>query len=442
MAPVPAAERNNVVMAMAESTEDQRADTPLEKVCKADEHVDDLVMRDRSAWRDLEDQLAQAQKHETVGILASNLAHDFNNLLTIIGCNVATVLESIPPDDAAHRILWDAQRASHQAAELIRDLLTFNRRTEPRAIACNLSEAVSEAVRLMRHTMPPGVELRTDFSREPLPLRGDPAKLHQVVVNLCLNARDTMGEGGTVTLRTSRRRIEDARGLASPAARAGEFVVLSIEDTGRGTERQVPGQVFEPLFTTKPVSEGTGLGLAVVRNIVDAHHGWVEVESAPGRGTRVDVYLPGAAAPVEEVAQAVDPDSLCGVGTVLLADDEAMIVALLRTVLESRGYQALTAHTASEAVSLFEQQHQSVEGVVLDWNLPKVNGLRVLERLRQVAPGVPVVVVSGTAPSAGEAPIPVDEHTRFVAKPFTPTEVLEALKSVTGGACRSTPSKS
>ncbi|MFH0982466.1 MAG: ATP-binding protein [Planctomycetota bacterium] len=399
------------------------------------------VVRDRSERRELEMQLAQAQKLETVGILASNIAHDFNNLLTIIGGNAATTLEGLPQSDPLRAPLQDIQKASDQAAELTRDLLALTRRGKPRSITCNLGEVAAEALRLMRHALPAGVELRTDFSPRPLLLRGDPTQLRQVVVNLCMNARDALSAGGTLTLRTSDRMVDETGNFKSPDARPGEFVVLRVEDTGPGMEREVLARAFEPFFTTKAPGHGSGLGLAIVRNIIAAHHGWVEIESAPGAGTRVEVYFPSRETLVDEPQHLIDSKTLRGAGTVLVADDEPMIVALLRTVLESRGYQTLTARSAAEAVSLFEQHQSSLAAVVLDWSMPKVGGLSVLEQLRRLALHVPVVLISGSVPTAEEGPLPTDKYTRFVTKPFAPTDVLVALKAVRTGTRRSTTTR-
>ena|GEM_PF-3878386 len=405
-------EPGNVVMVLAETTGRGDAERTLKKL------------------RELETQLARTQRLATVGILAGNIAHDFNNLLTIIGCNVASVLDAIPETDPIRRHLLDVQEASDQGAELTRDLLSFSRPTKPRAIICDLSEAAAEAVRLMRRAMPPDIELRTEFASEPLMLRGDPSQLHQIVVNLCMNARETMSEGGALTLCTSGRILDDVSGSASPDVREAEFVVLGLESTAWRVNREVLAQAFEPDSTPAVPGRGTGLELAIVGNIARAHHGWVEVESPPDKGTRVEVYFPSRTAREDEPQRAVDPGSLRGAGTVLVADGEVMITALMRSVLESRGYQTLTAHTANEAITMFEAHHRSVVAVVLDGNLPKVGGVGLFDRLREAVPDVPIVLISGSMPIADEESVPADQSTRFIAKPFTPTELLEALKSM------------
>ncbi len=389
------------------------------------------IMRNRT---ELERQLAHSQRLETVGILAGNIAHDFNNLLYIICGNIENILEAIPKTDPIRRHLLVVQTASGQAAELTRDLLNFSRKSTPRSITCDLNKAAAEAFRLMRHTRPPNVELRTEFFCEPLLMRGDPTQLHQVIVNLCMNARDAMPQGGVMTLRTSDHIIDDARDLTSADARVGEFVALGVEDTGHGISPEVLARVFEPFFTTKDSGRGTGLGLTIVRNIVDMHHGWVEIKSTPGKGTRVNVYFPSRTTLVDEPRRVIDPSSLHGAGTVLVVDDESMIVALLRTALEMRGYTTLVATTSKEAVTVFEQHHQSIRAVVLDRNLPSVDGLPLYKRLRQVVANLPVVLISGSVPVNEEEPIPTDKNARFVAKPFTSVEVLEALKLVLSNA--------
>jgi len=439
-------------------------DVTLAPVSSADgEPTRFVMMMSRCAERRaLERQSVRAQKLGVVGILAGNIAHDFNNLLTVIGSNIEIVLESISESDPGSRFLLEGQKALAKAAELTRDLLDFSRKALPRWIDCDLSQVVAEAVRLMRHVLAPEVKLRTRFSSEPLALLGDPAQLHHLIVGLCLDAQEAMPGGGVLTLSTLNKVIDDTPASTIPNARAGKFVVLRVEASAADCPKQdrvdcakspagdcTTATTGRPPQTLDEKSEapfaqtphpGGELGLAVVRDVVETYQGWIDVESSLGQSARVDVYLPLRTTPDARPKPVIDPALLHGTGTVLLIDDHPTISALLRTVLESRGYQAMTADTAAKAVSLFEQCRQTATAVVLDWDMPGIDVLGIFQALRRLAPALGIVLISDGTTGTG-TPIPADESTRFVAKPFTPTEVLEALKSVPGTTNRSTSSE-
>jgi two-component system, cell cycle sensor histidine kinase and response regulator CckA len=369
----------------------------------------------------LDDREWRPQRLELIGALAGNVAHDFNNLLTIICCHVATVLESLPSDDLGRRHLVEVQQAADHAAELTRDLLAFSRKAGARVIRCDLSQVVAEAVRLMRHALPVDVMFETELAAAPLPLLGDPTALHQVLLNLCFNARAALPMGGSLTVRTYARHIDEPRVFVDPASRAGDFAVLALECTA-GSAVGASGH--------RRARAAPAGGSPVLRQIVRAHQGWMDTQALSGGGTRVEVYFPLEAEKPSDVRHAVDPAALSGSGTVLIADDQPMIVALLRTVLEARGYQTLTAETGGEAVAALAAGRDAVVAAVLDRNLPRVDANPVFDHLRRIRPDFPIVLISGSLPTGTEAPLPTDARTRFVGKPFSPNDVLEALHAV------------
>ena len=402
--------------------------TPVFSASGAPTHLV-MVTRDGAPHRALEQRLARAQKLGVVGTLAGNIGHDLNNLLTVIGCNIETCLESVDENQPHYRALLNAQNAADQVAELIRNLLDFSRDTQSRWVNRDLSQVLTEALRLMRNTAPPAVELRTAVSSDPLPVCCDPARICHAIVNLCVNAWEAMPEGGTLTVSAFERSVDDVRAATDPHARTGRFVVLSVEDTGHGTQPRMLDELFGVSGAETPVLSG-GLGLNVVRQVVVVHQGWIGVESVLERGTRVDIHLPFRTTPCEQPGRANDPEALRGTGTVLLVNGQPMIVALLRTVLESQAYQVLSAATATEALALLAQHPRIVAGIVLDWDMHAAVEPGVVSRLRHTTPALPVILIGDRIPSPTEASSVPGQNTRYVAKPFTPTEVLWTLKSV------------
>ena len=381
-----------------------------------------VVGRDATDRDRLEEQLRQSQKMEAVGRLAGGIAHDFNNLLTVILGNLELVKAGVGPADAAE--LVDAtERAARQAADLTRQMLGFARRQPLRPVPVDVTALVRDSVSLLHRTIDRRIAIRFDPPAGVRPVVADPVQLQQVLMNLCLNARDAMPGGGTLTVETA----DAARGDAP-------MVRLSVADTGVGMTADVRARVFEPFFTTKDVGQGTGLGLAVVYGVAQAHGGWVECHSEPGRGSRFDVYLPAepAAEPVSPsvvVREAVPPT---GHGeTVLVADDEPGVRELARAVLALHGYRVVVAADGAEAVAAFRRDPAVIRAVVLDACMPQLTGRQAFDAIRAVRPDVPVLFASGF-PTKELVPDESTPGTAFLAKPFTPTELAATVARLVG----------
>ena len=379
-----------------------------------------IVGRDVTEQDRLEDELRQAQKMEAVGRLAGGIAHDFNNLLTVVLGNLELVRSGAAGAEAGD-MLAATERAARQAADLTKQMLGFARRQPLSTATVDLNALVRDALALLRRTIDPRITVRFQLAPDLRPVAADPVQVQQVLMNLCLNARDAMPDGGTLTLETVN---DDGPTAAAPAG----LVRLSVADTGVGMTDEVRAKAFDPFFTTKGVGKGTGLGLAVVYGVAQAHGGRVDVASAPGAGSRFDVYLPCAPGPdgLPPGAAAVRPAPRTAAGeTVLVADDEAVVRGLAKAALEVAGYRVLEAADGAEAVEVFRAAGGRVVLAVLDASMPRMSGRQAFEAIRRIDPAVKVLFASGHHGGGvvpGAAP-----GTGALNKPYTPSQLAAAV---------------
>jgi two-component system, cell cycle sensor histidine kinase and response regulator CckA len=385
---------------------------------------------DVTEQRRLEEQLRQAQKMETLGTLVGGIAHDFNNQLTIILGNLTLARADAAPDGTAIRELADAEAAAQRCADMTQSLLTFSRRRIPRPQMLDLNAVVAEAARLMQRLLPATICVKVEAETGPTAVVGDRTQLHQVLINLAVNARDAMPTGGTLMLATAGAVVDTAYCVRNVEARPGDFLVLTVADTGTGMAPEVRSHLFEPFFTTKPVGQGTGLGLAVVYGIVKAHGGWISVTSAPGQGTTFAVYLPVAPAEAAHAAEAGPPPVRGGRECVLVVDDEDMVRHLARCVLERWGFQVLTAADGEQALTTYRSRGPEIDLVVLDFAMPHMTGLEVLRNLRRLNPGVRVIFASGYVDSPESETLLIAGARAFVPKPYRPEELIRRVRQV------------
>ncbi len=381
--------------------------------------------------KNLEEQLRHSQKMEAVGVLAGGIAHDFNNLLTVILGNVSLARLRLPPSSPALRGLRDAEKAAERASELVRQLLDFSRKGRSSPGPVSLNASVRETVDLLRHTLDPGIAIDVREDPQLWLASADPGQVHQVLVNLCVNARDAMLHGGRLSLATANRLLDEKYSRAHPEARPGEFVMCSVSDTGTGIAPETLGRIFEPFFTTKEVGKGTGLGLAMVYGIVSQHQGWVSVDSAPGRGSTFSVFLPRSKVgrTPEITAPAASAEAV--IGTILLVDDEELILALGRSILESAGHRVLEARDGEQALDVFRRFRPDIDLVVLDVVMPRRSGRDVLRELHNIAPEVPVVLTSGYS-WEGPEEVSVLGARRFIQKPYKPDQLHAVIADLLG----------
>ena len=374
----------------------------------------------------LEEQLRQSQKLEAVGRLAGGIAHDFNNLLTVILGNLELVRTGAAGPDDTVELLAATERAARQAADLTKQMLGFARRQPLRTATIDLNGLVQEAIGLLRRTIDPRITIAFSPSPDLDAVAADPVQVQQVLMNLCLNARDAMPEGGTLTIQT-----ENAVAVRPPGDEGVDggrsFVRVSVIDTGHGMTDDVRAKIFEPFFTTKDVGQGTGLGLAVVYGVARAHGGWVDCISSPGAGSRFDVYLPRAFASDEVLAgPVIEPEIPRGRGeAILVADDEPLVRALARTALEWHGYRVFLAADGAEAVEVFRREAGKTSLVVLDASMPQLSGRQACEMIRLIDPATRVLFASGHPVSDADTLGPT---TGFLHKPYTPTSLAAAVR--------------
>jgi PAS domain S-box-containing protein len=387
------------------------------------------IFWDVTEQRALESQLRHAQKMEAVGQLAGGVAHDFNNLLTVILGNVSLARATLAAADPNEELLSLTEKAALRAAELTSKLLGFSRRTTLRLESTNLRGAFEETLGLLRRTFDPRINIVTHLSPEPWQVRADLGQINQVLMNLCLNARDAMPDGGRLSLELENVTLTPETARLHLDARQGEFVRLRIRDTGEGIPMEVLPHIFEPFFTTKGPGRGTGLGLAMVFGIVKQHRGWIECASQQGHGTCFDIYLPRQVELPEsksDLSAFVAPRS--GTETILLVDDEAMIRSLGRTTLERYGYHVLSAQDGLEALQVFQKHQAQINLVVLDVTMPRISGHDVAQKLLEIDPAVRILLASGYAAEH----LRVSNNNRilgFIGKPFRPDDLARQVRA-------------
>jgi PAS domain S-box-containing protein len=388
---------------------------------------------DVTQQRLMEDRLRQASKMDAVGQLAGGIAHDFNNLLTAILGNLDLLQGSLSTNDANRDLVAAAQNAATRAASLTSRLLGFSRQHSLDWLPTNLNQIIDEVVQLLSRTIDPRIRINVQKAPDLWQVLADPAQMNQILMNLCLNARDAMNQGpGVLQIETSCVRIAPPSGLDGKTSEPGDYVRLRISDNGMGMTPEVKARIYEPFFTTKEVGKGTGLGLPMVFAIVRQHHGFIDCTSEPGQGTCFDIFLPRtqtAAATIEKVKPA--PELRTGKETILVADDEEMIRRFAVTVLKRRGYEVLEVCDGQEAVDVYTRERNRIDLVLLDLTMPKLSGQETFRQLLVLNPDVRVIFASGYSAEQ------LSDRERnlmagFVKKPYRPNELTHAIQEAFG----------
>ncbi len=382
--------------------------------------------------RALQENLAQSQKMQAIGQLAGGVAHDFNNVLTAIIGYSDLLLANHRPTDPSFQDIMQIKHNANRAAGLVRQLLAFSRRQTLMPQTLQLNDVLSELQMLLRRLVGETIQLDVVHSRDLWLVRADLNQFEQVVMNLVVNARDAMPDGGKITLRTRNLPAAECASLKEAVVPA-DYVLVEVEDNGHGIPAEVQSKIFEPFFTTKEVGKGTGLGLSMVYGIVKQTGGTVFVESEPGRGATFRILLPRLIEPVEIEAPvrkeaAKPPADLTGRGAILLVEDEEAVRAFASRALASRGYTVLEAETGVEALKVLEEAGGSVDLIVSDVIMPEMDGPTMLTELRRRGVAAKVVFVSGYADDAFARNLPDRQEFVFLPKPFTLKQLIETVK--------------
>ena len=393
------------------------------------------MYEDISERKALESQVLHAQKMESVGTLAGGVAHDFNNLLAIILGNAA-LLEKVAADpERRDSCIAAINKAGERAAGVVRQLLTFARKTERRKESVRINDLIQELLKLLSETFPKNIEIRTDLAPGLPSVISDAGQLHQVLMNICVNARDAMPRGGRLTLATRVVPIDGVQRRFT-AADAAAYVEIRASDTGTGMDEGTRRRIFEPFFSTKGPGRGSGLGLAVVFGIVESNQGFIDVDSAPGQGSCFTVYLPvpPPALPTEQHAPAEEAEPAGGTESILIVEDEEPLAELLQMTLQSAGYTVFAAAEGNAALELYRRHRDRIALVVSDVGLPKMSGDQLFLAMKELDPGVRTVLASGYMEPTLKTSAMQAGVRSFLQKPYEMREVLKEIRRVLDAA--------
>lgn len=392
------------------------------------------IETDITEKKKLEHQFLRSQRMESLGTLAGGIAHDLNNILSPIMISIQMLSQEVASDEMRD-VLKTLQLCSERGAKLVRQVLSFARGVEGKRMLTDLRKVVEELRTVVTDTFPKNIKF--DFIvNEEIPLvMADPTQLQQVLLNLCVNSRDAMPNGGELLISVGICDLDEAVVAANPGAQPGPYVLVTVADTGEGMSLQIRERIFEPFFTTKEFGKGTGLGLSTVIGIVKSHGGFVNVESELGKGTTFKVYFPASKSAGTALAKAgKESKAQEGRGRwVLLVDDEESIRKILKKTLESRGFQTLSANNGAEALLLYQQHQQKISMVITDISMPVMDGAALIEALTQMNPGIHIIASSGMSAEARIRETINAGRIVFVSKPYSTEALLGAISNAMAG---------
>ncbi len=388
------------------------------------------IIRDITEQRKVQAQLHQAQKMEAIGRLAGGVAHDFNNVLCAISGHAELVLDDLASDAPFRESMDEIAKAANRAADLTHQLLAFSRKQiiDPKVI--DLSHTIKNLHSMLTRLIGEDIILRTLPQKRLGRVLVDPGQIEQIVINLAVNARDAMPNGGELLIETADVKLDQDYGDEQAQAMPNAQVMLAVSDTGSGMSAEVREKIFEPFFTTKQLGQGTGLGLATVFGIVEQNDGRIEVHSEPGQGTSFKVYFPRVLDAAETLKQELAPEPVGGKETVLVVEDEEMVRNLAVRLLERRGYQVLATSSGGDAIVLAERHHGPIDLLLTDVVMPHMNGRELVERFAEIRPGIKVIYTSGYTQNVIAHHGVLDEGVQFIAKPYSLATLAARVREV------------
>lgn len=388
------------------------------------------VMRDVTEQKNLQKQLLQAQKMESIGTLAGGIAHDFNNLLQVIIGYSDMLLFNTKPTEPDYERLNAIRRAGRDGAELAKRILAFSRRLEPNARPIDLNNEIVRVQKMLERTVSKMIRIEILLADNLQTVNADPSQMEQMLLNLAVNAQHAMPDGGRLTIETANVTLDEDYSRTHLGVEPGRYVLLSVSDTGYGMDKEVLEHIFEPFYTTKEASEGTGLGLAMVFGIVKSHKGHIICYSEPGAGTTFKIYLPAIVQQIEQDVAVTRQMPAFGTETILLVDDEKSVRKLGKQMLRIAGYTVLTATNGRKALEIYRSNRDRIALVLLDLMMPEMGGKQCLEELLKIDPRVKVVIASGYSANGPTKDALASGAKGFVDKPHDIRQVLEAVRRV------------
>ena len=394
-----------------------------------------IINTDITEKKKLEAQFLRAQRLETLGALAGGIAHDLNNALAPIMMGVQLLQEDLSAEDR-RKILDTMNDSAKRGSEMVKQIVAFARGVSGEPSVLDVKHVVTEMEKLAKQTFPRSIVIKVKIAKRLYPVMGNATQLHQVLLNLCVNARDAMPEGGTLGIEADNILLDKKISAWQPEPVSGPHVLLTVSDTGCGMAPEVLNRVFEPFFTTKELGKGTGLGLSTVQGIVKGHGGFAEVITETGRGTTFNIYLPSTAATEPQSAETKSNVMPFGQGEqILVVEDEVAILTMIRETLETYNYKVLTAKHGAEALDLY-QRKDKIHLVISDMMMPVMDGAATLQALRKLDPALKVVAVSGLGSESALMKIGKLNVQAFLRKPFTPRELLTTLRDTLNPTAR------
>ncbi len=389
-----------------------------------------LAIEDITEKKGLEAQLLRAQRMESIGTLAGGIAHDLNNVMTPMMLSLQTLEEKFT-DEQSQKLLTILERNLQRGANLIKQVMSFARGIEGERKPLQVTNIISEIEKVIKETFPKSIEIRADIQRDSFTISGDSTQLHQVLMNLCVNARDAMSDGGILSISAENFLIDENYIRMHTEAKVGQYVVIWVSDTGTGIPPKILARIFEPFFTTKEHGKGTGLGLSTSLGIVKSHGGFINVQSEVGRGTAFRVYLPAIKTEIQGVEEQ-QLELFVGDGEwILVAEDEESIRDVTFSTLQMSGYKVLTANDGAEAVALYVENVDKIKVILMDMMMPVMDGQVSIRAIRGINPEVKIIAVSGLAEKDKLKSI-ADYTNAFLPKPYTAERLLRTIHEVIG----------
>ncbi|MCX9011250.1 MAG: MEDS domain-containing protein [Candidatus Methanoperedens sp.] len=388
-----------------------------------------IINTDITEKKNLESQLLRAQRMESIGTLAGGIAHDLNNILTPIMMSVQMLKEKTA-DEQSQKLLNILEKNSQRGANLIKQVLSFARGMEGKRTPLQVAYLISEIERVIKETFPRDIEIQTGIQKDLFMTSGDSTQLHQVIMNLCVNARDAMQEGGVLSISAENFFIDENYARMHLEAKVGSYVVVAVSDTGVGIPPEILDRIFEPFFTTKEQGKGTGLGLSTALAIVKGHGGFINVYSEMGKGTTFKVYLPAIKTEIQKSEEQFVELQIGNGELILIAEDEASVLEITKATLEAHGYRVLTAGDGAEAIAVYAKNVEEIKVVLMDMMMPIMDGPSSIRALRKINPGVKIIAVSGLTENSKLTKITGDNVHGFLPKPYTAERMLKAIHEV------------